>query len=173
MVNVEQALEEIKPFLENKFPRNIVSICEKLNIQVKQTNEFPKDVSGVIYKENNNYFILINSTHSVGRKSFTIAHELGHYFLHKEKLDRDSEIVSGSKGVEYIPRQNITSSSSDEYRQMETEANDFAANILMPAEEFIEQCKELNSIDDVANYFGVSISAATMRANKLGGLYFL
>lgn len=176
MPTIEEAINNISPYLDNKFPRNIVSICEKLKIQVKETKEFPEEVSGLIYKDKDTYCIIVNSTHTVGRKSFTIAHELGHYFLHRDILDRENEIVSGSKGIDtethFMLRSDI-GYSSQEYRQQETEANKFAAELLMPREVFIEKCKELNSIDDVADYFGVSISAATIRADRLGGLYFL
>lgn len=176
--NIQNALNEIMPYIGPEFPRNIIAICEKLNIQVKETDEFPNNISGLIYKDKNGYCILVNSTQSAGRKSFTIAHELGHYLLHKSKLEQDTEIISSAKGIDfnsqlYITRQDITADSSNEYRRLETEANNFAAEVLMPKDEFLKQCIQLNSIDDVANYFGVSISAATIRADRLGGLYFL
>lgn len=178
--NIKSKIESISQCIDNKFPRNIISICEKLNIQVQETSQLPNNTSGLIYKnkENSGYSILINSNQSAGRKSFTIAHELGHFLLHKEILDKDSEIVSVAKGVNsdspvYITRQDITATSSQEYRKLETEANKFAAEILMPEKEFLKQCICQNSIDDIASFFGVSISAATIRADRLGGLYFL
>lgn len=182
---VNDAIASVETYLDNFFPRNIIAVCEKLNISVKETNDFPQNVSGLIYKEENNkangrpnkYCILVNSRQSAGRKTFTIAHELGHYLMHKSKLELDNEIISGAKGIDldsaFIARQEITVDSSQEYRQIETEANRFAAEILMPKEIFLKKCILLDSIDDVANYFGVSISAATIRADRLGGLYFL
>lgn len=177
--NIKNAIESISEHIDNKFPRNIISICENMKIRVNETNEFPENISGLIYKnkENDSYCILINSNQSAGRKSFTIAHELGHYLLHRDRIDEDSEIVSGAKGIDiesrYIARQDITVDSSQEYRKLESEANKFAAEILMPKSKFLDKCFSLNSIDDVAEYFGVSISAATIRADRLGGLYFL
>lgn len=154
----------------NVFPRNIVSICNALGITVQETREFPDNISGMIFKENDKYFILVNKFHSIGRKSFTIAHELGHYFLHREALDDSSQIVS------YIKSNNQDCPALARglsYNSMEREANNFAAEILMPEQEFINQCNCANSIEDVAYYFGVSVQAASIRADKLGGWFFL
>ena len=175
---INDAILHISEFIDSKFPRNVISICEKLNIQVRETENLPDNISGLIYKDNTKYCILVNGNQSAGRKSFTIAHELGHYLLHKSKLERDSEIISSSKGIDmtspaYIARQDIDASSPKEYRALETEANKFAAELLMPEKEFLKQCICKASIDDIACYFGVSISAATIRADRLGGLYFL
>lgn len=177
-MDIQAAIDEITPCLDNSYPRNIIRTCEKLDISVMETTEFPHNISGLIYKKDNGkYCILVNSKQTAGRKAFTIAHELGHYFMHRTKLETDKEIVSGAKGIDldsrFITRQDITADSTQEYRRLETEANKFAAEILMPKEIFLQKCMELNSIDDVAAYFGVSISAATIRADRLGGLYFL
>lgn len=152
------------------FPRNIVAICNRLGISVQETKKFPDNVSGVIFKENGNYVILVNELHSIGRKSFTIAHELGHYFLHRELLDSDNELVSyiksNDKPCPALMR-------GMDYNQREKEANAFAAEILMPEKEFKEKCMSANSIEEVSRYFGVSVQAASIRANNLGGWFFL
>ena len=172
-----QVQKELADTYKNNFPRNIVEYCLTKNIAVKETDSFPNNISGLIYRENNAYTILINSNQSIGRKAFTIAHELGHYFLHKGYLEHTDEIVSVAKGSYFdypsIPRVNGIDTDDAQYKKMEQEANEFAAEILMPKEEFLKQCEVLDSIDDVAKYFGVSISAATIRADRLGGLYFL
>ena len=43
----------------------------------------------------------------------------------------------------------------------------------MPEAEFNKKCEEANSIEEVAAYFGVSIQAATIRAQQTGGWFFL
>jgi len=178
MTLINQVQRELAEKYKNIFPRNIVEYCLSKGIKVKETEALDTDISGLIYKEDDKYQILINSNQSMGRKAFTIAHELGHYFLHKGYLDSSEEIVSLSKGCgtvdcPSIARSAVVDANNPVYRQMEHEANEFAAQILMPEKEFLEQCQILDSIDDVARYFGVSISAATIRADRLGGLYFL
>ena len=170
-MSMEQILKDaIDTTCGVNFPRNIVSICEKLNITVQETGQFSDDISGVIFKENGKYIILVNKFHSIGRKSFTIAHELGHYFLHRELLDSNSEMVS------YIKSNSgkcPALARGCEYNQRETEANKFAAELLMPTEEFNKKCETANSIEEVSAYFGVSIQAATIRAQQTGGWFFL
>lgn len=165
--------EELKKILDicgNNFPRNIVDICEKLGIEVQETKQFPDNICGIIFKENNKYIILVNKFHSIGRKSFTIAHELGHYFLHKELLDTNNELVSYTKSngskVPALAR-------GIDYNKREAQANQFAADILMPEKEFLAKCECCDSIEEVAGYFAVSTQAASVRANNLGGWYFL
>lgn len=164
--------EELENIIKdcNTFPRNIVEICNRLGITVQETTSFPNDISGVIFKENDKYFILVNALHSIGRRSFTIAHELGHYYLHRDMLDKDSELVSYIKSND---KDCPALARGLEYNQREQEANIFAAEILMPEREFIEKCICANSIEEVAQYFGVSLQAASIRANNLGGWFFL
>lgn len=163
-------LEQIIKECGNIFPRNIVYICKQLGITVQETTQFPDNISGMIFKENDKYFILVNKFHSIGRKSFTIAHELGHFILHKKLLDERSELVSliksNDKDCPALAR-------GLSYNTLEKEANQFAANILMPESEFKIKCENANSIEEVAEYFGVSVQAATIRANDLGGWFFL
>jgi Zn-dependent peptidase ImmA (M78 family) len=50
---------------------------------------------------------------------------------------------------------------------MEREANQFAAELLMPEEEFIKQA-ETKNIDGLSDYFGTSLEAIGFRALNLG-----
>ena len=168
----KEKLNKILADIGDKFPRNIVDICNKMGLDVEETEDFSNDISGLIYKKDDKYIILVNAFHKIGRKSFTIAHELGHFVLHKQLLDEKSEIVSYTKSKEEdifpaLPR------CETNYNCYETEANKFAANILMPEDEFIKICDEVNSIEEIAAYFGVSIQAATIRAQKVKGIFFL
>jgi len=52
--------------------------------------------------------------------------------------------------------------------QMEREANNFAAALLMPSKQFYELYRQTKNINIVAKYFWVSESAAKIRATKLG-----
>lgn len=94
-----------------------------------------------------------------GQKRFTIAHELGHYF--NSGKSANSFFCSGLdiRGI----RQNITA---------EVDANDFAAELLMPEEWFRNYTKGKKFSKDVlsrtAEYFNVSLSAAAMRYALIG-----
>lgn len=86
------------------------------------------------------------------RDRFTIAHELGHYFLHYRyaKVDGPKSYARGGRN------------------RAETEANVFAATLLMPAESFAKKwCEHGGDAWRVAGHFGVSPAAARVRAETL------
>ena len=97
-------------------PIPVEDIARKNDISIGRTpsNKF----SGLLFrKDNGPSFIAVNSTESSVRQRFTIAHELGHYFLHPNKntfidfRDNKKNILRGQK---------------------EVQANQFAAALLMP-----------------------------------------
>jgi predicted transcriptional regulator len=87
------------------------------------------------------------------RDRFTIAHELGHYFLHYLMPAQTSSMTFG-RGSQ---------------NRAETEANFFGASLLMPAQPFRDAYNRYGAdwwqIGDV---FGVSPAAASVRAQVLG-----
>lgn len=94
--------------------------------------------------------ILINKDKPPANKTFTLAHEFGHYMLHKKegmKFRLDS--------YDY--------SSDGEAMKEESEANYFAGAILMPKDELLEIVGTTSSLDEVAKYFGVSRKALDVR----------
>ncbi|WP_454151203.1 ImmA/IrrE family metallo-endopeptidase [Microbacterium lacticum] len=87
------------------------------------------------------------------RDRFTIAHELGHYFLH------------------YLyPGTSLPKTFSRGGRDLaETQANYFAAALLMPSNRFARVWRASDGDEwAVADRFGVSASAASVRAQSLG-----
>lgn len=86
------------------------------------------------------------------RARFTIAHELGHYFLHYRLPGMEQEQSFGR----------------GEKSRAEVEANVFASALLMPTDQFRMQW-ELHHGDTwkVARHFGVSPAAAGVRAQVL------
>lgn len=92
-------------------------------IKFKEIPSVSKDFIGVFTKGNNNQvYIMINENiNNIGRKNFTIAHELGHYFLeHQLKENKifctNNDIIE--EGLLNDP--------------IEKEANYFASCLLMP-----------------------------------------
>lgn len=83
---------------------------------------------------------------------FTIAHELGHYFLHSQQ----GKIPGiGPRDLSDL--------------RLEWEANWFAANLLMPIESFNQAWAEYDhDVEAVADYFMVRDVVVTNRAQQLG-----
>jgi Zn-dependent peptidase ImmA (M78 family) len=87
------------------------------------------------------------------RDRFTIAHELGHYFLHYLHPGRKSPLTFG-RG-----QRNVA----------ETQANVFASSLLMPAAKFRKQFEKVDGdIYRLARIFEVSPAAVEVRAQVLG-----
>ncbi|OUD15775.1 hypothetical protein TPSD3_03430 [Thioflexithrix psekupsensis] len=103
--------------------------------------------------------ILINSSTPKTRRKFTLAHELGHIIIpwHTGTIISHTDCVNTN--FEYF-----------EYREMELEANQFAAELLMPRDWIQKLNKECNSlaflIRMVLNYTGVSRDAALIQIFK-------
>ncbi|MBM3239954.1 ImmA/IrrE family metallo-endopeptidase [Candidatus Poribacteria bacterium] len=100
---------------------------------------------------------------SQGRERFTIAHELGHFLLHSDE--------STSASIFFACREkDIHSTVSNRNRRgKESEANRFAAELLMP-ERLVEQLAQRwkASIPKMAHRFDVSAEAMGIRLTQLG-----
>jgi hypothetical protein len=94
---------------------------------------------------------------SPGRINFTLAHELGHYLLHR--ADHPNGIQCGEQDV-------VRWDSA--YGQIEHQANLFAATLLMPLDDYRRQIAadarvDLDMISHCADRYRVSLIAAILR----------
>lgn len=145
-------------------PVDVQQLARLEGVQVERA-DFGDEVSGVLVKDGERAIIGINGRHAPTRQRFTIAHELGHYLLHGRRdlfVDKDF-IVHFRDG-----------NSSTGYDPQEVEANQFAAELLMPAEQVREIFAEAPfDIDDqgalrrLASRFGVSPMAMAVRLSSL------
>lgn len=141
---------------------DITKIASHFLIDV-QSADLENDISGLFVIKDKKAYIRYNKTESQHRVRFTIAHELGHYFLHKDTplfVDRNESVLY----------RNNDSTTGEIIK--EREANAFAAALLMPSH-FIE--KEMNGlpistdiIPHLASVFNVSTQAMSFRLSNLG-----
>lgn len=120
----KKALELIDAHCSFEAPIDVETIVKKLNIELS-FEELEDEVSGFLLTKNNQQAIVINDTHHENRKRFSIAHELGHSVLH----DKNRELFLDSKKTSYFFRDK---NSATGINSVEIEANEFAAQILMP-----------------------------------------
>ena len=118
--------EVIQEFQFTSLPIDPFLIAQRKKIEVMAKPTSAKGVSGMLIHQGGNYGI-IYATHidNNGFKRFSIAHELGHYFLpgHVEAVIGDDGIHESHAGF----------GSGDKY---ELEADHFAAALLMPEKMF-------------------------------------
>ena len=106
-----------------------------------------------------NFTIFISDLTSPKRDRFTMAHELGHLFLHLPKLQEKNESA--------VMRATRRIDKSDEMQQRaEWEANWFAGQLLMPKAEF-KDCVEKFGLEHASRVFNVSQQAANVRNSSI------
>lgn len=136
-------------------PLDAEGVAKALNIGVKYES-FVNDVSGVLQRTEDmvGWEIRVNVAHHLHRQRYTIAHELGHYCLHR--------FYSNTFEDDIFFRSNESS-------ETEWQANDFAGALLIPEDVFREKVRAgIGEVEDLAKIFKVSSLALRMRAKKLG-----
>jgi Zn-dependent peptidase ImmA (M78 family) len=143
---------------------DIFRLVKKLDIKLIK-KEFESDISGLLAINNNEIIISVNKIEDKKRIRFTVAHELGHYFLHSKEqpffIDKTPKIMY----------RNNASSTGEILK--EREANAFAAAILMPHELIAQELKNSSYRGDtiikkLAGDFQVSEQAMSFRLSNLG-----
>lgn len=159
MSKLNEYLEELTAniLLDNdmyKIPADIIKIAKANDIDVYE-GDLDKKVSGAIKydKSTNKFAILLNKNDARTRQRFTLAHELGHFFLHKEIL------MSDEIHIDTMFRM------PDE---KEKEVDYFAGALLMNKTLLKKMYKDNKTIAELAELFDVSISAMTVRLDVLG-----
>lgn len=103
--------------------------------------------------------IFLPSMTSASRDRFTIAHELGHFFLHFPKVQKEFP-GEGMKAYRWVDDSDV------DLQRCEWEANWFAASFVMPADAFTESYRA-HGVGLTAARFGVSEKACSVRASSL------
>jgi Zn-dependent peptidase ImmA (M78 family) len=119
--------------------------------------QLPPALSGAILEFEDGPVIAVNEGQVPGRQRFTAAHELGHHLLrHHDRFHVD---LSASTEVGEPPGYNWLH---------EREANEFAADLLMPAALVRRHAISDASPRGLAEVFGVSPIAMSYRLQNLG-----
>jgi len=126
-------------------PIDIFDIANSYGFQINELDfgeEYNK-VAGFITPKKR--VIYINKNDSENRKKFSIAHELGHWLLHKKELETMPEKYA------ILLRIPLGQTEND---PIEKEANCFAANLLVP-KDMLDKHKG-KDINEIAEIFAVS-----------------
>lgn len=161
---MNDVLEIVKEYKRNA-PVSVPGLVRALGLDVDETVFLFPELAGLIERRPNGaYRIVVNARDSEPRKRFTIAHELGHYLLHRDLIGNGTDDNRAYRSVAGSQFYN-----SKLTQAHETEANRFAAGLLMPADLVRSTfAKHGGKIDAIASDFGVSRSAMVYRLKNLG-----
>ena len=151
--------EKLLKFAESQgldsVPLNVAAVAEKVGIRIEYIS-LENDLSGILYKdeEDDSWVMQVNEDHHPNRRRYTIAHELGHFCLHRHLRRRFEDKIFFRGG---------------EANKPEWQANDFAGAILMPEDKFREMVRSgVSKVEVLAKEFKVSTLALRIRAKNLG-----
>lgn len=162
MTSIKMTLNERLNILhkhQQETPVETIPLAHELGLNVYKVNDWDDSVSGKIQKDsklggNSGYAIFVNGRHSEQRRRFTIAHEIAHFILHAPLIGDgicDDALYRSNKG-----------------RYIETEANQMAADILMPFHLIREKINSgVESVEDLAKIFNVSEKVMEIRLKSL------
>ena len=141
------------------FPVDPIAIAKRHGIHVEQKPPDIKGISGALILAGPDPIIIYSTEHeNEGFENFSVAHELGHYFLpgHPEEIHR--------LGGAHMSRSGFSEGDSS----IEVEADHFAAGLLMPDHLVREALQDgqigLHGIRKMAGDARASLTAAAIRA---------
>lgn len=138
-------------------PVKVGELAKELGLSVVRS-PLPPKISGLIQpsaETPSGFIIKVNKYESTERQRFTIAHEIAHFLLHRKDI--------GAGVIDSIMyRSTLTS-------RKEVEANQLAADIVMPRTLVGRQYRDIdgtdneNVVEDLAAIFRVSVPAMEVR----------
>lgn len=133
-------------------PIKLKKILDANSLNLKLATFKKDEILGAYDKNKKTIYISENEIYP--RKAFTIAHELGHYFLHN---DKQAELFYRSDALQM-----------EQSEQEESEANAFAAALLMPKHLVKRYWEQFKSTTILAHIFKVSHTTTHYRLVNLG-----
>lgn len=119
----------------------------------------------ITFGKSNSLITIDSSIEFEGRRRFTIAHELGHHEMHKGRMIQHQE---NSGTLSWFEKK----VNESKFGIQEVEANQFAAELLMPTNRFIEEANNLPFSPDLlrhlADIFKTSITSTAFRYLEIG-----
>jgi len=136
-------------------PVDLVAILRRHGIEYEEVEDFPDTVDALIIEDGAKVYAAVNSRHHLHRRRFSLAHELGHYFLHKDgKFEEPITIDSP-------PSEEDELGSKD---PAESEADLFAGELLVPLEMLKPHVKK--GIPELSKMFLVSEQVVSIAISK-------
>jgi|SRR5690625_3123677 len=165
------SLNEIKEFaefitLDYNSPTPLEEIANSEGIKIIADDYGIDSFDGITTFENDRFYIHLNTSRgnqiSSNRGRFTLAHELGHYFIDSHRIGLESGVLT--------PHPTFLNQNSN--ARIEKEADYFASCLLMPESVFLKEIHRkrfsFQIIQHISTIFKVSITAAAIRFSQIG-----
>ncbi len=120
-----QAAEVIKQFGAISLPVPVLRLAKFLGAEVR-SSPLDMELSGMIFIKSGKPIIGVNTLHHAHRQRFTVGHEIGHLVMHRGLIEQEVHV---DKSFPVLMRD---ASSATGAHKIEIQANQFAAEILMP-----------------------------------------
>lgn len=165
--NFKSAAELLAKFEEEagvklRAPINVDDLAKFLNVRVEEdpSLELEDAIGQICFHDGNEAVISINPIQNSyePRRRFTLAHELGHFCLHTDKVKRG-----------FKDNRKTMSRSLSYWDPKESEANSFAAQLLMPRSLILEHGQEI--IDEYKARHEVPAMPAALFTARLASLF--
>lgn len=154
-----QMAEEGEAAVVNRYlqhtPVDLDGMAAELGLVVERA-PLSDNIAGKLIRDESataGYRIVINSNDAPRRQRFTFAHELAHFMLHRDLVD---EVVD-----------NALYRSPNLGDDMERQADRFAAQLLLPAQEVRRAYRDTKALSLLAERFDVSDTALRIRLREL------
>lgn len=162
--------EQLRDFCSS-LERDVVTLARKLGLKVFEEELFPYErgflENAPSLGSDSGWVVKLNKADKTETKNFTVAHEIGHFLLHKARLvglDTFDGRVNRNSQDSLDPFSYL----EDRDQIMEAEANAFATALLMPPNLFRPAHERLaGDLTAVARLFVVSEAAAAKRLREL------
>lgn len=138
--------------LAQEWSRNVVPEAPIGELQAQELKGFE---GGLFWLKERKVWALLYHPHPdlPGRSNFTVAHEFGHYVLHRKLQEAFQCSQSATLGITGA--------------KIEREADQFASYLLMPIDDYTQQVRgrrvTLDLLGECADRYGVSLTAAILK----------
>ena len=156
MTQITKDQQDIISSFQRSAPVNVTGLAEALGLAVFEDEDLPVGVSGKLCMDTDEghgvsgYSVVVRASDPFVRKRFTVAHEIAHFLLHRDR-------IGASLTDDALYRSNLST-------WEEVEANRLAADILMPRD-LIAKFVQMYGNDPavLGSFFKVSEQAMRIR----------
>lgn len=154
---VSEAKQVLKKYaLEEEMPVDLMKIAKGEKVNVMHADFDYTSIFGVIKKNSDGIFVFLNDGEEHRRERLMLAHILGHYFLH----------LSAYKEIQFYCDYHY---SSDWVNHKESEADEFARQLLMPENKVKSMAARGCSVEEMEDTFQVPAPAMKERFEQVSG----